>query len=484
MAASADQTRAALRAVLSNLASKAVLDWEKAAEQSVDGLLSHVPAGPRRVLWAAQLEALASHLCQRLVNGLTQMFAESVEEAFTDISQINHGLTSDEVDPIKITKSLLQRLGQFVSATAVMKHLENVALPGATTELAAFAQRPTRLEPFLAGSLLDWDDTFQECAALVQAADHLAASVQSMGLSGLLDVLMNPLLAQRNKAHAALKVAPAQTADLIDHQLSGSFTKSEAEQKQLIVNLCGTPQAEAQECLLNLQGGLVQMSPLTAGFATLSTLGPAAVKTCTALKVSYGRPWLVCLGNLDLDEQQRLVKHHTVKEIEKAVKKRLGPAPTLDLLSKVVGVLTWQNKPWDTVCNAINTFGYTQISLPPSLEAIAWQPLHDLWVPVALQAKGPAGVETDQKCLKHICQELGVAPSKAKAGAYFAELGSACHDAVQAWRSQKKPAELDVPQIVKTVGTWHITVRSLFGRPQVFHVDSGYQKSPWVTQPN
>lgn len=94
-------------------------------------------------------------------------------------------------------------------------------------------------------------------------------------------------------------------------------------------------------------------------------------------------------------------------------------------------------------------------------------------------------METGPACLKHMKEETGATPSPNKLTRYFTELSNACVLACTQWRQAGKPPTIQVHvQVAQGVATWNIHVRNLYGKPQVFHVDSGYAKSPWVKHPN
>jgi hypothetical protein len=83
-------------------------------------------------------------------------------------------------------------------------------------------------------------------------------------------------------------------------------------------------------------------------------------------------------------------------------------------------------------------------------------------------------------CLKHMSQETGTNPSPAKLELYFAELVTACRKAKDQWITAGRPQSLACAGITPGVGKWNIHIRLLFGKPQIFHVDSGYAASEWV----
>jgi hypothetical protein len=472
------QMQAFLLAALEALAGGKVLAWHKAALADVDQQLAAIPAGPRRALWTQQLNALIAHLLAQLHADLPPTFGAGMQEILEDLEGVEHGFTVAEVDPIALTPALVKRASQYVGSSSCMKNITDTVLPAKTQELAVFATRPQRLEPYLVEQLAAWKQEFDELSMMVADVDLIEADITGMKLTAFLAPLTEQLYALRDKARLALQTTPAQTAALIDQQLLATFTATEEHQKQLIKDLCGNPKADAQVCTLNLSGELIRTPPsLISCFAPLTTMGGPAIKTCTSLAQSYGKPFVVCFGTQEPEAMVRVVSHCQNKSIFQAVTKRLGQHPPLAMVSKVVGILAWDNPEWDQVCLAINKFAYTEIDLPPNSNAIIWQPLGNLWVPVGMEG---TGFRTDKACIKHHKQELGPNPTKAKAEAYYAELVEACRRACHYWASNGRPASIAAPDMPLTVGTWRIRVKNLYGQAEVFHIDSYYQNSAWI----
>ncbi|MCF2526034.1 hypothetical protein [Yinghuangia soli] len=472
------QMEAFLLAALKALAGGKVFAWHKAALAAVDQQLAAIPAGPRRTLWVQQMNALIAQMYAQILAELPPTFDTAMQEVMEDLQGVAHGFTAAEVDPVDITPALAKRANQYVGSSTCMKNITDTVLPDKTKKLAAFASRPLRLEPCIVEQLASYAKEFNELSLMVGDVDRIEAQISGMKLTVFLGPLTEQLYALRAKARLALQTTPAQTATLIDQQLLATFAATEEVQEQLIKDLCGTPKAEAQICTLNLSGELVRTSPPLIGrFAPLSGMGGAAIKTCTSLSQTYGKPFVLCFGAQEPDAMARVVLHCQNKTIFQAVTKRLGQHPPLSMVSKVVGILAWDNPEWDQVCLAINKFAYTEIDLPPHTDAIIWQPLGNLWVPVAMEG---AGFQTDQACIKHHKQELGANPSKAKAEAYYAELAEACRQACQFWYANGRPQSIDAPDLQLAVGNWRIKVRNLYGKPEVFHIDSHYQHSAWI----
>lgn len=118
-----------------------------------------------------------------------------------------------------------------------------------------------------------------------------------------------------------------------------------------------------------------------------------------------------------------------------------------------------------------------EIKLPHQCTAYGWVTINGTKMPRAFSTPSFA---TDQACMKHCKQELGAKPTPQKMEAYFAELFGACAQAVTAWNNNGRPDMY--PVIVQgAVARWRIVVGSK-GSKTVHHIDSGYDKSPWIGQ--
>ncbi|MFF0517365.1 hypothetical protein ACFYTC_01555 [Actinomadura nitritigenes] len=116
-----------------------------------------------------------------------------------------------------------------------------------------------------------------------------------------------------------------------------------------------------------------------------------------------------------------------------------------------------------------------EIKLPHQCTAYGWVTINGTRMPRAFSTPSFA---TDLACMKHCKQELGAKPTPQKMEAYFAELFGACAQAVAAWNNNDRPDMY--PVILQgAVARWRIVVGSN-GSRTVHHIDSGYDKSPWI----
>ncbi|MFF7251001.1 hypothetical protein ACFZBU_44915 [Embleya sp. NPDC008237] len=477
------ELKPALHAVLRGQANSAMQKWKDNANQQVDAQLAHIADPTRRALWKAQMVALIDHLAKEMFEDLKVLFEDSVKDALAELSSVRHDdIMCADVTGARLRTATKDRLGAFTSSTKLMNSLL-AALPSADAKLTAFAQRSTTVELHRTTALASYTAAFDELAATVAEADAAVLCIGSFQLTAILEPLTVPLVKHRNVAVPLLQVTPVRLGEQIDVQLGTSHTLSEDQQKQQITNLCTAPISAVVTANLNLCGSVSLVRPeVVDRFTCLSGMGTPALKACTSMVAFYGKPWLMCIGGLEPEEIAQVLVHCQNSTILAALKKRMPAKSTTLELSKAVNVLAWRGVDWDFVCATIHKLGYVEIQCPGGVTALTWIPIHESWVPRAFCT---ASMETDLACLKHMKEETGKAPSGAKLTMYFAELVAACVEACAQWRHAGRPADFKVVvQPEHGVAVWTIRVRNLYGKPQVFHVDSGYAKSPWVKHPN
>ncbi|MGR7002222.1 hypothetical protein ACU686_36405 [Yinghuangia aomiensis] len=354
--------------------------------------------------------------------------------------------------------------------------------PDAAAKLAALAQQSTDVEAHRTHTLAMCTSALTQLAATVTDANGAVDYIATLGLTEILAPLTAPLLKHRAVATPLLQISIVHLGQQIDTRLTASFMCTAAEQKQGITEICTAPSTDLVNAHLNLSGSITLVRPeVVDRFSCLSGMGTQALSTCTSLVGFYGKPWLETPRRAGAEEEiGQVLTHCQNTTILPALKKKVPAKSTVLELSKAVGILAWTDEDWTTVCAAINKLGYTEIPLPATVTAVTWIPIHQSWVPRAFCT---ASMETDLACLKHMKQETGTTPSANKLTLYFAELSNACVLACTQWRQAGKPGSIEV-QVAQGVATWNIHVRNLYGKPQVFHVDSGYAKSPWVKRPN
>lgn len=477
------ELKPALHAVLRGQANSAMQKWKDNANQQVDAQLAHLADPVRRALWKAQMVALIDHLALGVFEDLKVHFDASVEDALEELLSVRHDdIMSADVTGARLKTATRDRLGAFTSPTKLMIGLL-AALPGANAKPGAFAQRSTTVELHRTTTLASYTVAFDDLATTVADADAALLDIGSFQLTVILEPLTAPLVKHRNVALPLLQVTTVHLGGQIDVQLGTSYTLSEDQQKQRITNVCAAPISAVVTASLNLSGSVSLVRPEVVGrFTCLSTMGTLALEACTSMVTFYGKPWLVCIAGLEPEEIAQVLVHCRNNTILAALKKRMPAKSTTLELSKAVNVLAWRGVDWDVVCATINKLGYTEIQLPGGVTALTWIPIHESWVPRAFCT---ASMETDLVCLKHMKEETGKTPSIVKLTKYFTELVAACVEACAQWRQAGRPADFDVAvQPPQGVAVWKIRVRKLYGNPQVFHVDSGYAKSPWVKHPN
>ncbi|MET7300761.1 hypothetical protein [Embleya sp. NPDC005575] len=477
------ELKPALHLVLRGQANSAMQKWKDNANQQIDAQLAHIADPVRRALWKAQMAALIDHLALGMFEDLKAHFDDSVASALAELLSVRHDdIMSADVTGARLTTATKDRLGAFTSPTKLMNDLL-AALPGANGELAAFAQRSTTVELHRTTALASYTAAFDELTATVADADAAVLNIGSFQLTVILEPLTAPLAKHRNIAVPLLHVTTVTLGQQIDVRLGTSYTLSEDQQKQQITNLCAAPIGAVVTANLNLCGSVSLVRPeVVDRFTCLSGMEAPALKACTSMVAFYGKPWLVCIAGLEPEEIAQVLAHCRNETILAALKKRMPAKSTTLELSKAVNVLAWRGVEWDFVCATIHKLGYAEIQCPGGVTALTWIPIHESWVPRAFCT---ASMETDLACLKHMKEETGKTPSGVKLTRYFAELVAVCVEACAQWRHAGRPADFKVVvQPEQGVAVWTIRIRNLYGKPQVFHVDSGYAKSPWVKHPN
>lgn len=112
-----------------------------------------------------------------------------------------------------------------------------------------------------------------------------------------------------------------------------------------------------------------------------------------------------------------------------------------------------------------------RINLPQNVTVIGWRAVGPIMYPLGFST---GQFSTDLACLKHVKHETGNAPTKVKLSAYFAEIVLACTAAKNVGVGSYKGRP------VNGRASWNIEVKTgTDGKPEIFHVDSGYRKSPW-----
>lgn len=477
-----EELKPALAVVLKGQANAAVQKWKDDANALVEQQLAHIADPERRAVWKAQMAALIDDLARKMFDDLKDSVVSSVEEAYEELILVEHSdIMCLDVTRAKMTSATRERLRSFTSSTGLMKGLD-AAQPGAASKLAALAQQSTAVEAHRTNTLAMCNTALTQLTVTVTDANAAVQYVATLQLTEILAPLTAPLLKHRATAEQLLlQTSIVHLGQQIDTRLKASFSCTAAEQNQAITEICTPASTALVNAHLNLSGSITLVRPeVVDRFSCLSNMGLPALSMCTSMVGFYGKPWLVCIAGLEPAEIGQVLLHCQNATILTAVKKKMPAQSTALQLSKAVGILAWSGEDWTTVCAAINKLGYTEIQLPATVTAVTWIPIHQSWVPRAFCT---ASMETDLACLKHMKQETGATPSPSKLASYFAELSNACIAACAEWRQAGRPASLQV-QVAQGVATWSIHVRNLYGKPQVFHVDSGYAKSPWVKRPN
>lgn len=473
-----EHMRTALEPLLRALLNETIKGWatKTGATKSLDARLAHL-APERRAIWIAEIKKVVLTLRAKLVP-LTAQLAGSVDAALVNAKQVKYAnLTDDQVVAADLTT--LSILDSFLHATPIMAALD-IALQELSDEVTAYVTRSQSVETWLAGRKQWCVQEYGELDILVQEVDATLHTIDALQLGPFLTVWMGPVTKFR-KAAAVMLATPLDSVwQNADTALCTAFSQSEATLKQTVGAVVDTLGSEANGARTQLCGSVFRLTDdMLQRLAPLATMAPSLKSACTAMATDYGEPWLLCLSSLAAPEEiTQVLTHCANKLVMKPFKLVAPPHCTALQLSKAFSVLATVAD-WEEACIALNS-AWTEIPVPGGVTPMTWLRIGSWWVPWAFSV---GGMETDMACLKHMTQELGPNLSETKLTRYFAELVAACRIAQDQWASAGRPAKLECPGITPGVGTWKIIIKLSHGKPQIYHVDSQYKKSAWVSQP-
>ncbi|MGF7031698.1 hypothetical protein J2T17_002612 [Paenibacillus mucilaginosus] len=186
----------------------------------------------------------------------------------------------------------------------------------------------------------------------------------------------------------------------------------------------------------------------------------------------YGIKWLETIATITETEKiHNALTRLEIPDIVTALKKKVKPGVDASKLFEMFEILGSKDDNFEVLKQLTNAFNY--ISIPKNVSVTSWKNISNFLFPASFSM---GHLETDELCMKHSEEEVGKDPSKEKLEKYFLELVEACEEARINWNNQNQPPTGDY--YIKSY--WHIIMKNIEGRPQVFHIDSGYKKSPWV----
>lgn len=470
----------ALTQRLGPLANNLTREWGRNQVNALPGRLAALPP-QRRTVWQGLLEAWTALLLKDVMGGLANRKSEAVAEAIRELKAtqyVHHGLDDRDIDPA-ITGGAGQILDNYLGATALFAAISK-GLEDLTPQVDERIGRFVRLEPWLDDRVKTCQASYAALQPLLDEANDALALADQYKLTEALQVVIAPLANQRDAAAAALaRTLPLLWVDL-DKALGDGFQLTEAEQQRSLEAVIGKAVKDADTAALQLGGMLWLLTE-----DVLNVLKPLAtmaspVKTgYTELVQTYKVPFIRCMSAIEEPVvMKRVLGHFAQLDVRGAFRAQFTAPCTLAQLSKGFHELQVNTNTQDACIGLNNLTKRTNITVPKSVTPHTWIAIGTVWVPRAFSV---GDLETDLLCLKHMVEELGLNPSPAKCVEYFAELVGACVAAGEQWRSARKPASLSCEPIKADVAVWNIKVRLAYGKPQIFHVDSGYSKaSPWV----
>ncbi|WP_329274431.1 hypothetical protein [Streptomyces sp. NBC_00691] len=473
------ELRQAVRATLT-LKANAIPLWARATAKpaSLDGHLQHVPEGPRRALWRGLVKSWLEARAAELIAALRPQFDSSTEAAMGCFVDVKHGLVHQDLLPV-LTEDALERLEQFVYDTDFAKNAV-ACLASLKVDFLAYCSRAAELEAYLEERR---DSLVQAHAELKTAMQQASAQKQRVTQAGLTLFLEPRVQALDGLLTAAQKVVIDQTPDLLITQVDTAWTQAPtataADQKAAITSSLGSAAAHCDIARGNLKLPVLRIGdPVLVQFQPLSALpaNDAGKIGCTAMRKAFGEPWIRALSALPQPKLSRIVSLCGLKMVRDTLVKRLT-AERIHEMDAAVALLTAPGDA-DVACGKVASMGYTRIALPSGVTAAGWQIIGQWLLPNSF---ADGNYETDEACLKHLHQELHPQVSKATVEAYFADLVTACRRARTAWGHQaNKTVPLDHPAVTLTHGAqWNISIKAYLSTSLVFHVDGGYEKSPW-----
>jgi hypothetical protein len=432
--------------------------------------------------WQQTVEAEANAQKQTGGGNLQPLIPAALNAAAAEMNQVAHGLTEgDLVPPGGISAGNRTYLfDNFLSLTPFFQN----QIPA---EIAAMDQRSdTFLQKIQAvgvvyGNLRQTMVTErQSLAALLATADAHAAAAAGLGLQ----VVAADLLARRQAAAAVVALHTGNSADAAFDAIAAHGNENQAA---LVVRVQAAVTAKTtalSQALTTYRRAARRVAPeVTQQIApALDTAGRR--ERMGNILGTYGLVGYGAMLGLGTDTQKRVLGRWGIGGTPAAVLQAVPAAganegtlsATLAQLGKPLA-----NEGGAAIFGLLQEVaqGATRIDLPAGVQAMTWEMINNFLVP---RAFSHGNVATDLAAMKHTGEEVGAAPSKAKLEAYVAELDLAATAARARWGQDGRPAQGDYNDLQQAVARWHLIVKNVAGKAEIFHVDSGYAHSPWVNR--
>ncbi|MFJ9381893.1 hypothetical protein [Streptomyces sp. NPDC101455] len=450
---------------------KTIRTWGDEAKQR-PGLLSagltpaHVP------MWTRLVSAFIESLIGEVKQQIQPLVARSVQEGLERLQVLRIFKVGEPAEEI-------QYLRDNVTYETVLVATVNEGKASGEKKLAEYVSLVVELDGLLTRALAE---LLPQVTFLTKTCTWATTKFQKVDVSGLQDFL-RPIAEPVRLCCASAAPLLALTEDSVLKQVEIGLTaliRGTADHNKAVITTCvRQPMHDCgvqQEKVFNAAKCLTD--DLLTTFSCVLTLPPKQREACATYAGKYGRPWVMCLASLDKQPFETVLQRCAMPPVQQALAKQvpLDTPNTAMELTKAIAILGNPAVDWEVACGKLNTMNFTQITLPGGVKPLGWSGIGTALVPSAF-AMG--SYETNPSCLKHMEKELGANPGPEKACSYFADLVTACTQAVLLWGQAGRP-EAHEAKITVNGAIWTIIVRESFASAQVFHVDSGYQNSPWV----
>jgi len=365
-------------------------------------------------------------------------------------------------------------LSQFISGSATWVSFEH-AYRTATNSITSMLDISDQIDQFVTLKLDQHQNSLNECAKIITTVRQRVIALASEQTFGpLLGPLASYCTGVLNNQQIIINLCTRDKVSVQCNALQFSFVNWEAD-KALIVGL-------TWPLYLTCEGICADCKRLRDIIQPSVFVGLRTVLTKTTqrngfqlLLTALGGPGFIALSGLT-PADAGILCDRWVDVSGEFLKKCPNGSSDEEILPYYQ--LVCQATDSTNACIAIIGGTTPRIALPFNCTAMGWMKVNGILMPAAFSIA--ASYMTDQACMKHCKQELGLTPPKAKITAYFAELVQACTAAVQAWRLNGQK-DMDPITVVCNGTTWNIVVGS-GGQAIVHHIDSGYQQSPWINK--
>jgi hypothetical protein len=467
------QLLAALLKVLRDRVTEQVKAGTRASIQQHTAAFNNLDAALKPVV-----QALLTTRATDCLNNARAQCQQSAQSARTELKATQHGLLESDVDPV----------GEITDGTASYlfdNFLYNQPVcAGLPQALNVFDQLVVSTITKAAGVTVVMTNNLQDVQTernrvqqqVLQAFPQHQQDATTLGLTALTGDLTN--------RHAAAQLAYTNSDPVTVTTAAKNVCQANFDSPTL-VTLVVAPYTQAKNACDSARMAYLK-SARRVSQANVQAITPALTgqnkNNLNTMLGIYGLPFFDALIVLDSAVQKQCLSWCADFHIRQALQVRIPPPASAATLSVTLSDMG-ETQSGTAIFTVMQQANQVFIDVPQHVTVVAWQKIGTIRFPAAFST---GNYETDMACMKHQKQEtVGTGtPSKVKLERYFVELQTACGLAQQQWVGAGRPPTGQYTGIGLAVGTWNIHVKNSGGSAEVFHIDSGYQNSPWRTQPN